>query len=337
MWIVMGTISMATLGLAIALRSNDATEASLNDLSRKRAKNVAASVSKMYINKLSQKLVSAPNSYSVPSIMDGEASVQLTAVSTDTVLIRTIGTYKGFKDTVKAYCVLERGVPLITAAVALSTGSTAFISQTGSSLVDGHNHSLAGTLDNSHPSTYGIAVSNNGSLGNVSIDVATNVTGKAGSYPDLAVDVATPTISDYVDAWIAKAQHFDNTDFNFSPPTETLGSISNPKITYLTGTCKLSGTQTYGAGILIVDGPTTFTGSSMFTGLVVVRGGAAAATIELTGSSQIIGATFVDGASTVFSMTGTTSKVLYSWEALDTVVKPLTGSNNSVRVASWWE
>jgi hypothetical protein len=110
-WVLIGSLSLAIIGLGMRVRSNEAADAAVSYFVRQKAKDIAASVTEIYIKKLAQGSVTLPNVCTVSSVMGGRATVELLEISPDTVLIRTVGTFNAYSDSVKAYCSPEKAPP----------------------------------------------------------------------------------------------------------------------------------------------------------------------------------------------------------------------------------
>jgi len=108
---MIGSLSLAIIGLGMRLRTNETVKAAVDHFSQQKAKDIAASVTEIYIKKLARGTVAAPNTYTVSPVMQGSATVELLEISSDTILIRSVGTYNGSSDSVVAYCSPEREPP----------------------------------------------------------------------------------------------------------------------------------------------------------------------------------------------------------------------------------
>jgi hypothetical protein len=334
-WVLIGSLSLAIIGLGMRARSNDAFEAAVTYFAKHKVKDIAASVTEMYVRKLAEGSVSAPNSYTVPSVMGGVATVDLFKVSSDTVLIRTLGTYTSYSDSAKAYCVSSGGVPLITGAFGISRTSTnSYLKITGAgSIIDGRNYDpVTGLLDPSVPSVDGITAANQSDYTTLGFK---SVLGKKGgpTPPDTAWVGAGQPDYDYLPGLlIPKATRV----VNVGPSSNVVwGTWSNPEITVVNDIGSCSKTIS-GCGILIFTGSTSFTAPLTWTGLILV---ASTPTLQAyfkpTQVNSFYGAILMCGPNPKWDQSNN-GFYNYSQGALKHVFGNV-GLGGGYQVAYWWE
>ncbi|MGH7899598.1 MAG: pilus assembly PilX N-terminal domain-containing protein [Candidatus Binatia bacterium] len=114
---------------------------------------------------------------------------------------------------------------------------------------------------------------------------------------------------------------------------DVFGTLLVPQVTYFTGSVNVTGNLT-GTGILIVEEGLTISGSSDFTGLIIVKGTTQITTVQ--GNTTILGALWTTDLRLVV---GGSASVTYSSQALQLVNAMFTSPPlpQRVKVASWKE
>jgi hypothetical protein len=110
-----------------------------------------------------------------------------------------------------------------------------------------------------------------------------------------------------------------------------LGTVANPKFTYVDGELKVSGTWT-GAGILVVKGNLSFSGGSQFKGIVVCLGD-----LKYTGAgpadmAHVVGGLIYQGTMIDDSSLGGAGRLFYSSAAVNNALML-----SRYKLASWRE
>lgn len=202
-------------------------------------------------------------------------------------------------------------------------------------LIDGNNKNIDGT-PNPTGSVPGIGTSTTAAADAVkstlSPQQASNVIGTGGT-PSVAMS-AGPSASRITNTIIPNMLTQPGVVTN---PTltgnDTFGTLSNPQITHFTGSVTINGNLS-GVGILIVDQGLTISGSSTFTGLIIVRG--TTQITAVTGHTTILGALWTTDLS--LTVSGSAS-VTYSSQAL-TLASGIASGNllpQRVKVVAWSE
>jgi hypothetical protein len=111
-----------------------------------------------------------------------------------------------------------------------------------------------------------------------------------------------------------------------------LGTLSLPKITYVTGDVHLSA-DAVGDGIMVVNGNLTMSGNFTYRGIILVYGKSTIET-QIVGNGGVYGSTILVGENVSVHSTGNSS-FYYSSEAIKNGMLNLKSSR--FRILSWWE
>jgi hypothetical protein len=112
----------------------------------------------------------------------------------------------------------------------------------------------------------------------------------------------------------------------------TLGTPSEPKVTYANGDVHFTGTMT-GDGILVVNGDLTLSGQFTFRGIIIVYGQSTIAT-DIVGQGTVYGSTICVGKNVDIKATGN-AELYYSSQAINNAKVNLKSSR--FKILSWWE
>jgi hypothetical protein len=205
--------------------------------------------------------------------------------------------------------------PLVSAASAMWMGGPMNFSG-NAFLIDGHDHGASAPYD-TIPDAAVPAILTRGPA--TDADLATNqqdnVTGSVG---DNSV-AQSPFTYDFNQLWGTLSPMANNSftgDQNWTSATPSYGSLSNPKVTAVSGNLHISGTWT-GGGILIVNGNLSLSGGCVFKGIVICLGD-----IDITGGgpadmAHIIGSVIYQGTMIEDNKTSGSGRIFYSSEAIN--------------------
>jgi hypothetical protein len=112
----------------------------------------------------------------------------------------------------------------------------------------------------------------------------------------------------------------------------TLGTPSEPKVTYANGDVHFTGTMT-GSGILVVNGDLTLSGQFTFSGIIIVYGQSTIQT-DIVGQGIVYGSTICVGKDVDIKATGKAG-LYYSSQAINNAKLNLKSSR--FQILSWWE
>lgn len=317
--------SLSIVGVNLNRRATEAVNNYVGDYGRTAAEDIASSAAEIYILKLKD-TPSLQGTFTIDSIMGGNATVIITSVSTDTLTMTSIGTFNTYTDTVrnKLYAV-PIDIPPLAGGVSMSTGNSASVTVTGTAAINGIDTNPDGSLASPPDSVAGLALNSTAPTGALSLNM--NIKGKGKIYPDSERVTNLPDYTSFADEMIRLATVYTGETFTDA----TLGTDSKPQITYFTGNTKITGSVT-GSGILVVNGNLDMSGSFTFHGLVIVYG-SGSISVTQTGTSAIFGGVVLAGDNTSYTQKGT-SLVQYSSKAIKDVRN---GTVGKYLIADWWE
>jgi hypothetical protein len=201
----------------------------------------------------------------------------------------------------------------------------------GNMSIDGNDHNTDGS-PGPNPSVPGVGLDSPADsayfANNVKPKISNDIIG-AGGTPSIKAVADTTNWLTVTEALIFAA---DITIPSGTYADATLGTPSEPKITYVTGSVELSG-DTQGDGILIVNGNLTLSGNSTFRGIVLVYKNSSIET-NFVGNGGIYGGTIIAGTNVNIQATGNSS-FYYSSQALANAQAKLKSSR--FEIVEWWE
>lgn len=193
---------------------------------------------------------------------------------------------------IAAYVSPDSAMPKAESALALqSTGTD--VALLGSSLIDGRDHELDGSLGNPSLDVEGLSIATPGTVAHLNTIVTgaeeAKVTG-AGGTPSLGVAASTD-----VNALVAQLLPLVDNTLTGTVYTDYIygdASLGTAMISYRNGDVKFAG-NSRGAGVLIVSGDLEMDGNSRFDGIIIVLG-----ELKLTGSGpRVFGSVMMGPAS----------------------------------------
>ena len=114
-----------------------------------------------------------------------------------------------------------------------------------------------------------------------------------------------------------------------------MGTISDPKITFVNGDIAINNSETAeGCGILVVNGNLSINGTFTYRGLIIAYK-ETTIEIKLNGNGKIYGGMVVAGQSIVIEVASGNFSALYSLDAMNLVANLL--KTNRFKIVSWWE
>src|SRR5437867_1263625 len=199
--LVMGfAVMLAYASRSVTSRVSEAVENSTSYYDKTMAKDIASSASEIYVRKLKLGDASSNHSYTISSIMGGNAQVKIDSVDKnasakpDSSLMTSIGIFLDQRDTVINLVAGNIAVnpPPVSGSVGVSYGTKAGIKAGSGDTISGYNHDLTGKLDtNTCASVDGITYGNMYDTTYSGLTGA-KVTGKANITPDLVYNPSQP-------------------------------------------------------------------------------------------------------------------------------------------------
>ncbi|MHB9012651.1 MAG: hypothetical protein ACYC49_10580 [Ignavibacteriaceae bacterium] len=327
-------VLIVTLGLSIIIgilivnlnaNSTRGLQTSVDSYSEMQSRLIANSGVEIYLEKL-RRNKSLTGNFIGNSLMGGSYDVYISGPDSN-LTVRSVGHFNGNDHT----CIVTAkrspiSIPNITSAIYVSTADLG-LHLSGNMYIDGTDHSAE-----PGPSLPGIGVNSPTDsayiINNIKPNISNSILG-LGGYPSVS------TVSSNTD-WSSVTQNFifaaDTTISTGTYSSGTLGTASNPKITYANGNVNFSGTGS-GYGIMVVNGNLSMSGNFSFTGIVIVYGQDSIST-NSQGSSGILGATIFVGQSVNFKATGESS-FYYSSQAINNAKTNLKSSR--FQIVKWWE
>ncbi|MHB8339346.1 MAG: hypothetical protein ACYDEE_18185 [Ignavibacteriaceae bacterium] len=332
-------VLIVTLGLSIIIgilivnlnaNSTRGLQTSVDSYSEMQSRLIANSGVEIYLEKL-RRDKSLTGNFIGNSLMGGSYDVYISGPDSN-LTIKSVGHFNGNDHT----CIVTAkrspiSIPNITSSIYVSTADLG-LNLSGNMYINGNDHNLDGSAGPS-PSLPGIGVNSPTDSAYIINNIKPNI---SNSILGAGVSPSVSTVSSNTD-WSSVTQNFIfAADTTISTGTyssgTTLGTASNPKITYANGNVNFSGTGS-GYGIMVVNGNLSMSGNFSFTGIVIVYG-QSEITTNSTGNSGILGATIFVGQSVDFKATGNSS-FFYSSQSIDSAKTNLKSSR--FQIVKWWE
>lgn len=226
----------------------------------------------------------------------------------DVFQVVVVGSYRGWSRRVAAYLGPVPLLPTITTAIGVQNPSLD-ITLNGSSQISGNDTTMAGVATGS--SVAGLSIAPPGTTA----DLAAQLTGGeelrvvgAGGSPSLGT-TGTYDLNDIVDV-LQNVADIVLTSNRYSSYNFGTGVPSDPHIAFRSGNVKFAG-NSQGAGIMVVTGDLTVTGTFRFDGVVIVLGDI----LNASGTMDICGA-ILQGPSASELRCGGTADIVYSSDAI---------------------
>ncbi len=327
--IIVGIVSVSMVG-----RTTNGSKSSEASFKRTNAKNIASSAAEYYLRQL-KATPSLRGTFSIPSILNGSASVQLSdwTYGSDSIRLVSIGYYTGAAETSSA-CITSGGdLPNINSAFDMNVPIVLSFSRSGTLDIDGRDHDINGVLlppsVNDRP---GIGLSNASEVSKILPAYAGNINGTT----DVLAPVTITNPSTYIADLISRADYtYSGSDGN----PHTWGSAVSPKIVYCAPTAMKFTNQCTGYGVLIIDA-TTFESTNKFTwrGLVIQYSTASDdCDWKTSNEMKIYGALVIYSVQDmVYESTGK-AYIYRSKAALDLASTLFGGGSAGLEVANWSE
>jgi hypothetical protein len=246
--------------------------------------------------------------------------------------LKSIATFNGKTHTSVVTAKREKvGIPGVNSAFYSSSTNLMALNLNGSMYIDGNDHSSDGLLNGGIPLP-GIGVNNVSDSSYVVNTLKPHITG------DIVGIGGIPSVRSIPDVnnWLSISENFIfAADYMYGSGTYTgltMGTILDPKITYINGDVILTGGSS-GSGILVINGNFTLAGNFTFKGIVIAYGQSQINT-RTVGNTTIIGAAIFVGQSIDIKSTGN-CKFLYSNPVIATIQSGIKSSRFSI--LSWWE
>lgn len=335
----MGTSSIILIAFSIIIfmmilvNINFKTSSSIDETSDKlketQARLIANSALNLNFNKLRLNKNLRGNFVDV-ALMNGSYDINISGGDTVTVVV--IGKFFGKTSEARAEIIWENiSLPPIKSGVGISA-SNLDLNLKGNILINGNDTNPDGSAG-TEPSVLGMGVQNVEDSIRIadSLDskIKSNILGTGGA-PSIGVNTDSLNYAEITSQYIQAADIILPSG-TYSSGT-TLGTLSQPKITYVTGDVHFSGNAS-GSGVMIVYGNMNWGGNFVYHGLVIVYGNTSIYA-SAAGNSAIYGSVLIAGQSVNFSATGSTS-IYYSSLVLNTLKEKLKSAKFVIK--NWLE
>jgi hypothetical protein len=325
--------------LKLNANSKQNLSTTVNMFEQTQARLIANSGVEIYLEKLKHDRSMMNKSFPNNNLFGGTYDISISGPDS-LVQVTSRSTFMSIQHTTIVEAAADK-VPLYPGpgAMYLSTGTVAGLKKNainGSIEINGHDHDINGNLIGG-TSVPGIAVDGE-TQRNAVIDMITQhtidqVLGTGGT-PSVV------TITNEID-WAEYAQLVaDNPDIIIDTQekvktTNTWGTLSDPKVTFINGDIKINNSQAAnGCGILVVNGNLEINGGFDYKGLVIAFKNTTI-DIKLNGNAEILGSLVVAGTQINVDVSSGNFNALYSTEALNLIQALLVTKRFSI--LSWWE
>ncbi len=325
--VIVAFIVISGLIFQMRNRTFNISEQTTEKFNQLQARYIANSAMEITLNKLRLNK-SYRGESSEQSLFGGIYSVSMKGY--DTLLISVTSKYYNQKSKLSVSAIFDNiSLPPIKAGISISS-SNLNLKLNGNISINGNDKNPDGTPGTSG-AVYGIAVEDVEDsariISNLSDNIKPHITG-LGNAPSIGVNPTPVNINELIYQYIQSADIVLRTG-TYSTGT-TLGTPSEPKITYISGNATFSGNAS-GAGILIIFGDMSCAGNFNYQGLVIVFGNTAISA-SASGNSSIYGGLLVIGPSVDISATGS-AIINYSSSVLKNIENKLKSSK--FIVANW--
>lgn len=322
----------AIIGVLIINLNANATggvETTVDMFKSTKARLIANSGIEVYLEKL-RRNKTLSGKFPGNSLFDGSFDIAISGPDSQMV-IQSQGNYFGTKH--KSIVTARRAgviIPPVNSALYLSAQNLKVKLQ-GNIEIDGNDTNMDGT-PGPKPPLPGIAVDTPGDSAYVVNEIKPKVSKDIKGYGG---PPSVHTVNDTTD-WQSLTEHYifaaDLSLTTGTYSTGTFGTISEPKITYVTGNVHFSGNAS-GSGIMVVNGNLTMSGNFRFNGILIAYGNSTI-DVKVVGNGGIYGATILVGQSVDIQSTGNAS-FFYSSQAIKNAQTNLKSSR--FEILSWWE
>jgi len=325
--------------LKLNSNSKENLSTTVNMFEQTQARLIANSGVEVYLEKLKLDRTLMNSSFPDNELFGG--TYDLTISGPDSLVkVTSISTFMNEQHTTIVEAAADK-VPVIPGpgAMYLSATTIAALKKSaigGSIEINGNNHDLNGNPIAGTP-VPGIAVDGDPQrlaiLDMLNKNKIENILG-AGGAPSVQV------VNDTID-WAEYAQLLaDNPDIlvnsqDLIKTSNTWGTVSAPKITFVNGDISLNNSQSAtGCGILVINGNLNVTGGFDYKGMIVAFKNTTV-TIKLAGNVEIIGSLVAAGNEIYVDVSSGNFTSLYSTEANDLIQSLLISKRFSI--LTWWE
>lgn len=320
---------LALMVVGINANSNASLDTTLDFYKTTQARLIANSGIEIYLEKLRRNKSLKGNFYN-NDFSGGEYDIFITG--TDTLMkIKSVARFSGRTHT--SLVTAKRTpvtIPNINSAVYVSAQNLS-LNLNGNLDIDGRDHFMDGTLSGGVPLP-GIGVDDPADsafiVNSLKPKISNSIKG-AGASPSVR------TVKDLTD-WKAISENFifasDITLPTGTYSSGTLGTSSDPKITFVNGDVNFSGSAS-GYGIMVVNGNVQMSGNFTFKGILIAYGKSTIET-KTVGNAGVHGASIFVGENIDIQATGN-ANFFYSNQAIQNAKNNLKSSRFDI--LSWWE
>jgi hypothetical protein len=310
--------------------TNRGVDSAVDSYNSTSARLIANSGVEIYLEKL-RRNKSLKGTFLNNSLMDGNYDMYI--YGEDSLLtIKSVSHFNGVNHSSIATAKRDQILfPKINSSVYVSSNNIS-LNLNGNMDISGNDHDINGGAVPGTPLP-GISVDQPADSAHIVNDLKSKITSAiTGSGGAPSVSVANDSTD-----WMGLAEEYifaaDITLPSGTYSTGTvLGTASEPKITYASGSVNFAGTAS-GYGIMIVNGDLSLAGNFTFHGIVIAYGNSTITT-KTTGNSGIFGASIFVGQSVDMQATGN-AKLYYSTQAIENAKTNLKSSR--FKILSWWE
>lgn len=329
--IIIAGVSIIITLMILGMNSNNeqGTKTTAAYFDEMQARLISNSGIEIYLEKL-RRDKNLSGTFSDNELMNGEYTV--TIWGPDSALnIKSVGYFNNVSHTslIKASRDAIQ-MPQITSSLYISA-SNLNLNLAGNININGNDHNMDGSAG-SNPSLPGIGVPNTSDSSYVVNDLKPKISNSilgSGVSPSVHTTQDTTNWEDVTQNMIFAA---DTTIASGTYSSGSLGTASNPKITYINGDVQLSGNAS-GYGVMIVNGDLKMSGNFTFYGILIVYGQSQVTTMT-TGNAGIFGSSIFVGQGINFQATGN-AQFYYSSQAITNAKVNLKSSR--FKILSWWE
>ncbi len=335
-------VALGVTSRTITRRLTEAVENATAYTSGTNAKNIASSAVEVYVRKM--KTGTAGVGTYAMNMMGGSAEVTISsadassAAKPDTFNLTAVGKFQKFQDTISVILAGNMSTPAIpiNGALGVSAGTKINFATGSNDTISGYNHDQYGNLSSSCSDVHGLVYKQSGDL--TASGLNTQVKGVGSYVPDTCLVNDQPDYTALVNQIIPLADTVISSNTTTAPLT--LGTPSNPRITYVNGGVTFHGPTT-GAGILIINpGDGTWQTSLPFTwtGLIFVVGSGTKAQLKFGREATVIGAMVMSGTQAKIDMAAGSyvQTIKYSCEAIGMAYGLVSSTGNYI-IYDWWE
>ncbi len=328
--LVIGAAAILTM-LILNLNADSTTqvETTVDFYKQTQARLISNSGVEIYLEKL-RRNKSLTGTFNNNDLLDGEYDINISGPDSS-LIINSKAEFVGVNHTSIVNAKREPiTMPNIDAAFYVSSDNMG-LNLNGNVDIDGNDHNTDGSAG-PNPAVPGFGVDSPSDsafvINNIKPKIVPSIKGAGGS-------PSVKSINDTTD-WQALTENIifaaDVTLPSGTYSGSTLGTPSQPKVTYANGDVHFTGTMT-GSGILVVNGSLTLSGQFTFSGIIIVYGQSTIQT-DIVGKGTVYGSTICVGKNVDIKATGNAG-LYYSSQAINNARINLKSSR--FKILSWWE